>query len=86
VTKTEVIDLAKERLSQVGHGIVFDVIESGVRQDDSWWYVPVLATRNGRDVPREITVGVYSNIEDDLERQHNVNVLFVPVVSEPAAG
>jgi len=44
----------------------------------------VVATRNGRDVPREITVNVYANVEDELEQQHQLSVLFVPVVAEPS--
>lgn len=84
MTKAEVIQLVKTHLDKVGHGIVFEVLEAGMRQEESWWYVPVLATRNGKDVPREITVNVYANIEDDLEQQHKLSVLFVPVVSEPS--
>ena len=84
MTKKRVIQLVKSRLDQVGHGIAFSVIEDGVRQEDSWWYVPVEAQRNGKDVPREITVSVYANIEDELEQEHNLSVMFVPVVSEPS--
>lgn len=84
MNKKDVIVLIKSRLAQVGHGIVFEVIEDGVRQEDSWWYVPVLATRNGKDIPRETTVNVYANVEDELEQQHNLSVLFVPAVSEPS--
>lgn len=82
MTKTEVIQLVTTRLNKVGHGIVFSVIEDGVRQEDSWWYVPVLATRHGKDVPREAKVNVYANVEDELEQQHGLSVLFVPVVAE----
>jgi hypothetical protein len=82
MTKDEVIRLATDRLRETGHGIEFRVVEDGVRQDDTWWYVPVLATRNGKDVPREVTVNVYANVEDELEQQHDLSVLFVPVVSE----
>ena len=84
MTKAEVIQLVTTRLAQVGHGIVFSVIEDGVRPEESWWYVPVLATHNGKDIPREITVNVYANVEDELEQQHNLSVLFVPLVSEPS--
>lgn len=82
MTKGEVIQLAMDRLRETGHGIEFSVVENGVRQEDTWWYVPVLATRNGKDVPRELTVNVYANVEDELEKQQNLSVLFVPVVSE----
>jgi hypothetical protein len=79
MTKAEVIELATLRLGQVGHGIVFDVVKSGVRRTNTWWHVPVVATRNGKDVPREVTVKVYANIEDDLEQERQLSVLFVPV-------
>jgi hypothetical protein len=82
MTKDEVIELATNRLRETGHGIEFSIVKDGVRQEDTWWYVPVLATRNGKDVPREVTVNVYANVEDELEQQHNLSVLFVPVVSE----
>ena len=74
--------LLRDRFAAVGHGITFDVVEDGVRRDGDWWYVPVLATRNGRDVPREFAVNVFANVEDELEQQHGVSVLFVPAVNE----
>ncbi len=82
MNKNKLIQSLKARLAQVGHGIVFEVINDGVRQEDSWWYVPVLATRNGKDVPREITVNIFANLEDELEHNQHVNVLFIPAVSE----
>lgn len=86
MTKQELIELIKPKLAAVGHGIVFEIVEGGVRPDQDWWYVPVLATRNGADVAREFTINVYANIEDDLEQAHQVHVLFVPVLSESSVG
>lgn len=80
--KNELIRSVKTHLDKVGHGIIFEVIADGVRQEDSWWYVPVLATRNGKDVPRELTVNIFANAEDELERTQGLNVLFIPAVSE----
>jgi hypothetical protein len=84
MTKKQVIELVEQRLRQVGHGLVFEVIADGVRKDGTWWHVPVIATRHGKDVPREVTVNIFANLEDELEQQHNLSVLFVPVVSEPS--
>jgi hypothetical protein len=84
MTKNKLIQLVNAQLGKIGHGIVFDVIADGARQEDSWWHVPVLATRNGKDVPREITVNIFANVEDDLERRHKVTVLLIPVVPEAA--
>ena len=85
MTREQLLTLVQQRFAAVGHGIAFDIIEAGVRQDGPWWHVPVTATRNGRDVPREVTVNVFANVEDELEQQHGVSVLFVPAVNEPAA-
>jgi hypothetical protein len=81
-TKRKLIQLVNARLAKVGHGIVFDVIEDGVRQEESWWHVPVVATRHGKDVPWEITINVFANVEDELEQEHNLSALFVPAVAE----
>jgi hypothetical protein len=80
--KKKVIQLVNSRLKLVGHGINFDIIDDGVRQEESWWYVPVVATRKGKDVPREIAVNIYANIEDELEQKHDLSVMFVPAVPE----
>jgi hypothetical protein len=82
MNKNKLIQSVKTHLDKIGHGIAFSVIIGGVRQEDSWWYVPVLARRNGKDVPREITVKIFANIEDELEHTQHINVLFIPVVSE----
>ena len=82
MTKTKLIQVVKTELAKVGHGIAFDVISAGVRQEESWWHVPVVATRNGKDVPREITVNIFANIEDELESKQHVNVLFIPAVAD----
>jgi hypothetical protein len=84
-SKKTVIKLVESRLAKVGHGIVFDVVEDGVRQEDSWWYVPVLASRNGKDVPREFAINVYANLESEFEEKHGLSVLFVPAIPEPSA-
>jgi hypothetical protein len=80
----QLIKLLQDRLTAVGHGIDFEIVQDGVRRDGDWWYVPILATRNGQDVAREFTVNVYANIEDEIQQRHGVSVLFVPAVNEPA--
>ncbi len=42
----------------------------------------MLATRNGKNLPREVTINIFANIEDELERDQNVSVLFIPVFSK----
>jgi hypothetical protein len=82
--KDEIIRITKARLEKVGHGISFDVIKDGVRQEESWWYVPVISTRKGKDVPREITVNIFANVEDELEQKDGISVLFIPAIAEIA--
>jgi hypothetical protein len=81
MNKAEVIDRVRARLGKVGHGIDFSIIEDGVRGDESWWYVPVLAQRDGKDVPRDVTVNVFANIEDELQQEDGIDVLFIPAVA-----
>jgi hypothetical protein len=79
--KDALINLINRRFAQVNGGLTFEVIRDGVRQDQEWWYVPVIATRNGKDVPREVTVNIFSNVETDLEENDHITVLFVPAVA-----
>jgi len=78
VEKPEVIKIVRDRLAKVNGGIEFEIIEDGVRPDESWWYVPLIARRNGHDVPREVTVQIYANIETELEDDLDLTVLFIP--------
>ena len=83
MNKDELIRSVRSRLEKVGHGIKFEVVIDGVRREDSWWYVPVLATRNRKEVPRELAVNIFANIEDELEQEQNLSVLFIPAVADP---
>jgi hypothetical protein len=85
MNREQLLAIVQQRIAAMGHGIALDFIEDGVRRDGDWWYVPVLAARNGHDVPREVTINVYANVEDEREQQHGTSVLFVPAVNEPAA-
>ncbi len=80
VTKAAVVRLVKRHLDAVGHGIEFDVVTAGVRADDDWWSVPVLARLRGQDVSRAVTVGIFANVENDLHKAEGLTVLLVPVV------
>ena len=76
--KQELIGLIKERFSKINGGLTLEIIDDGVRQDSDWWYVPVIASRNGKDVPRELTINIYENIVTVLEENSDLTVLFVP--------
>lgn len=79
--KDELIALINERFTAVNGGLTFEIIRDGVGQDQEWWYVPAIATRNGKDIPREVAINIYANVETDLEEKYDVTVLFVPAVA-----
>lgn len=82
MNRDEVIRMAREALSQVDRRFRFDVIEAGVRQDGEWWYVPVVAEGpNGVEPPHEFVVNVYANIEEKLQEEQHLNVMFVPAAA-----
>ncbi len=81
VDRESLINLIDDRFHLVNGGLSFEIIKDGVRQDGEWWYVPVIATRGGKDVPREVTINIFANIETEIEEQHNVIVLFVPAAA-----
>ena len=77
--RDQLIESVKQQLDDIGHGFKFEVVEGGVRQDDEWWYVPVVATGpNGATPPREFLITTYANIEDELGQALGVNLLLIP--------
>ena len=67
------------RLSSVDQRLDFHAVEAGVRQDDDWWYVPVITQmRGGRQVAREFAVGILAGIETKIFEDKGVNVLLIP--------
>lgn len=59
------------------HGIEYDVLAGGIREDDGWWYVPV------RRRPRPTHTWKYyeylTDIEDAIKKDHDdVDVLLIP--------
>jgi hypothetical protein len=79
--KAQVIDLLTQRFHQVNGGITFELIQDGMRQTENWWQVPVLATRNGKDVPHQIAVNIFATVESELETNFDLSVLIIPVTS-----
>ena len=60
---------------------MFEIIRDGVTQESDWWYIPVIASRGGKDIPGKVTVSIYANIETELKEENHVTVLFVPAVA-----
>ncbi len=81
VNRDEIIQQTRAALAGLGPRYTFEIVEPGVRQDDAWWYVPVIArTARGEEAPYELVVNIYANIEDQLQGA-GVNVLFVPTAA-----
>jgi hypothetical protein len=80
MSKKKVIKAVKKRLEDVGHDIEFDIVEKGVRAEDKWWYVPVLAHKGKKGITREVTVGIFANVENALYKSDKLTVLLIPVV------
>ena len=88
VDKHQVIEWVDERFRAINGGLEFQILREGVREDGNWWYVPVIATLHGKDVthgniefPREKTVGIFADVEGDMEESHQLTVLLVPAVA-----
>lgn len=78
----EVAEEAKKRLDAVDPRIDFHVVDGGVRQEEDWWYVPVITEmRSGRPAPREFSIHILANVEDQLFSDLGVNVLFIPAAA-----
>lgn len=78
MNRDEIIEQTRAALDAVGPQFRFEIVGPGVRQDDTWWYVPVIAlTAAGKETPYEPVVNIYANIEERLQGA-GVNVLFVP--------
>ena len=77
--REKLIAAVADHLKTVGHGFVFEVVEGGVRQEEEWWYVPVVTQSSaGATPPREFVINVFANVEDQLEQELGVNVLLIP--------
>jgi len=56
------------------------VFESGVRQDDDWWYIPIAPQADG--VRAFDYAGKLHSFEESLENKEGVKVLIIPSVNE----
>lgn len=69
----------KRRLDAVDPRLDFHVVDAGVRQDEDWWYVPVITEmKGGRSAPREFSIHVLANVVASVFDDLGVNVLFIP--------
>ncbi len=69
----------ERRLEQADERLDFHAVEAGVRQDDEWWYVPVITQmKGGRPVAREFAIGILAKVEAAIFEERALNVLFIP--------
>ena len=69
----------ESRLEAADERLDFHAVEAGVRQEDDWWYVPVITQmKGGRPVAREFAVGILARVETALFEDEHVNVLLIP--------
>jgi hypothetical protein len=79
MTAQQLISEVKNRLAGLDARLRFDVVEAGVRQDDEWWYVPVIPEMSdGRLAARDFSVNVLAGVETKLHSDLGINVLFIP--------
>ena len=69
----------ERRLGMADQRLDFHAVEAGVRQDEDWWYVPVITQmKGGRPVAREFAINILANVEAALFEEQKINVLFIP--------
>ena len=76
------LDLVRPKLALIApRGTLLNVVEDGVRQDGTWWYVPVRPV--GKNVPPpDFLYPRYATVEADLADEHELDVLIVPLARE----
>lgn len=61
-----------------------EILNAGIREEDSWWYIPVLAKPEPkRSLPY---YELLAEIEIDLDENHHLKVLFVPTSEDEIPG
>lgn len=82
MNREAVIAAVQTKLDERTHnGFSLHVFSEGVREDASWWYVPVVV-RGHNAPPTDFLYSTYASIEADLAEEADVNVLLVPVIAE----
>lgn len=71
----------QRRLDKLHHPtFTLHVVSEIVREDDSWWSVPVEA-RGTKIPPADFLYPAYATIEGDLSDELDLNVLIVPTLA-----
>ncbi len=76
--RRQVIDAVLSRVAdRHPGGANLTVLEQGVRHDQDWWYVPIQPDK--QPAKRYEYYETLAEIENELQRDENMTVLFVPV-------
>jgi hypothetical protein len=80
MTVDEVVQAVRKEFDSYRQGVVdfpaVDLIEQGVRQDDQWYYIPVI--RHDVKLRAYMYYDHLNAIESLLKEDYGVDVLFVP--------
>jgi hypothetical protein len=75
----EIVEAVEERLKQLDARADFHIVSKAVRQEDEWWYVPVVTIMHtGQQAPREFAVALLAQVEAEMFEKHKENILFIP--------
>jgi len=78
MTRGEIIDRIKQRLTQDKiREFELEVFETGVRQDDDWWYVPVSTKKES--VSAFDYAPLLSKIEEEFKTE-GARLLLIPAI------
>lgn len=79
--KESAVDLVTRLLKpRQPSGYKLRVVPEASRLDDDWWYVCVQPDRD--DVRNYDYYDILAQVEQEIEDEHDVNVLLVPVAAE----
>lgn len=79
MNEAEIGKEVQERLKSLDQRIDFRVIESAIRREEDWWYVPVVTLMvNGQPAARSFAVSLLAKVEADMFAEKSENILFIP--------
>ena len=79
VDAKQIEKLTVDELKSIDPRIDFKVVAAAIREEDGWWYVPVITyMKGGRPAPRDFAVAILAKVEQDVFLRHKQNVLFIP--------
>ncbi len=83
MTPEELAEIVRPRLAgRHPGGATLDVLTSGIRHEQEWWYVPIVPDR---ELARRYEYyETLADVERELQQQENLTVLFVPTTPDAA--